>query len=273
VTATPSPGGATTGGVQFVAHAPSYATLATGAAAGGEGGSQPQQPTTQNLSFLDPTFNAVEGQTFSGPIGTFFNPTSSAPPSAYSATVQWGDGATSTGTVSAAVSLASSASAGLTISGSHLYVDDGSYNVQITVNGPGGQTLLINQTTAQVADAPLTGQAVTYGAKPGTYNDVVGSFTDPNALALPKDFTASIGWGDGSTSVGLVNGQAGRFNVTGRHDLPVGTYPVTVTVQDQGGSTTSWTSTLYIGTRPAGSSLLATDPTVSATEGQLSPFP
>jgi RHS repeat-associated protein len=216
------------------------------------------------LSFLDPTFNAVEGQTFSGVIGTFFSPASPTLAAAYAATIRWGDGSASAGTVSGP-----GGAAGWQVAGSHLYSAAGSYGVQISVAGPNGQSLLINHTTALVADAPLTGHAVTYGAAPGPYNDVVGSFSDANPQALPRDFVATIQWGDGSTSVGLVAGQNGLFTVSGLHTYPAGSYAVNVSVQDGSGSTAAWTSTLYLGTTPpAGSNpLLATDPTVAATEG------
>jgi YD repeat-containing protein len=228
----------------------------------------PQRPVPQQLAFLDPIFHAVEGQTFSGVIGTFYNPAGTAPASAYAATIQWGDGSSAAGTVAGP-----GGAAGWQVAGSHLYSAAGSYSVQISVAGPNGQSLLINHTTALVADAPLTGQAVTYGAAPGTYNDVVGSFTDANPQARPGDFQASIQWGDGSTSAGLVSGQGGLFTVTGKHSYPAGTYAVTVAVQDTAGSSTSWTSTLYVGTHPSPATLplLAADPTVSAIEGQSLP--
>jgi PKD repeat protein len=222
----------------------------------------------QTLSFLDPTVNAVEGRTLSGVIGTFFNPGSTAPASAYAATVHWGDGASSAATVGG-----TGAAAGFQISGTHLYHQAGRYNVQINLTGPGGQSLLINHTTAVVAEAPLTGHAVTYGAKPGTYNnDVVGYFSDPNTLSQAKDFSATVAWGDGSTSAGLVNGGNGLFTVTGRHTyVRTGTYSVNVTVRDTGGGTASWTSTLYVGTRPAGTGLLGSDPPIEPVEGVAVP--
>jgi RHS repeat-associated protein len=210
----------------------------------------------------------VEGQTFSGVIGTFYNPGSPGLATAYAATIQWGDGSAAAGTVSGP-----GGAAGWQVAGSHVYSAAGSYSVQINVAGPNGQSLLVNHTTALVADAPLTGQAVIYGAAPGTYNDVVGSFSDANPQAQPRDFVATIRWGDGSTSAGLVSGQGGLFTVTGQHSYPAGTYAVSVAVQDTAGSSTSWTSTLYVGTQPAPAALplLAADPTVSAIEGQSLP--
>src|SRR5262249_53392663 len=62
-----------------------------------------------------------------------------------------------------------------------------------------------------VTAAPLVGQSVTYGAQPGTYNDVVGTFTATDPNAAPEDYLATIDWGDGETSTGLVTGSNGLF--------------------------------------------------------------
>jgi hypothetical protein len=60
----------------------------------------------------------------------------------------------------------------------------------------------------------------------------VATFSDDNPNALPGDFTASIDWGDGQTSAGVVRAAGGGFTVSGGH-----TYtrpgPFTPTVQLQ----------------------------------------
>jgi RHS repeat-associated protein len=250
----------------MIAESPEFiARLSSGSIPSTTDGVSSLSAGPEELSFLDPTLNTVEGQTFSGIVGTFFDPTgTTSTASSYSARVTWGDGASSAGTVSGI-----GGAAGLQVSGSHLYAQAGSYDVRVSISSPAGQSLLINHTTAVVADAPLTGHAVSYGAQAGTYNDVVGYFSDTNHQALPKDFLATIDWADGTTSTGIVAGQTGTYTVSGRHSYKTGTYGVKVVVQDSGGSTSSWTSTLYVGTAPpAGSNpLLAADPTVSATEG------
>jgi hypothetical protein len=226
----------------------------------------PARPTTQRLSFLDPVFNPVEGQDYTGSVATFFDPTNSAPASSYAASIDWGDGQTSAGTVSGP-----GGTGGFDVTGSHTYLAAGSDDVQITITGPDGQVLLVNHTTALIADAPLTGQAVTYaGSAASAYDDVVGSFTDANPNAQPGDFLATIQWGDGATSAGTVSDQGGNYAVSGLHTFTAaGAYSVNVSVQDSGGASASWTSTLYIDTvLPDGTNpLLPTDPTVYSTEG------
>jgi len=129
-------------------------------------------------------------------------------------------------------------------------------------------------TTAQATSGPFTAQGVTYGAAVGSYNDVVGTFTYATAAAVPADFFATIAWGDGTSSTGLVQGQDGQFAVTGMHTFTSsGTFTPKVTVQNLAGTTVNFTSTLFVGqaANPADNpnvpTLLAQDPTVNAVEG------
>ena len=49
------------------------------------------------------------------------------------------------------------------------------------------------------------------------FNDAVASFTDANPGATTADFTATIDWGDATTSAGTVSGPTGGpFTVSGR---------------------------------------------------------
>ena len=217
------------------------------------------------LSYADPDFNTVAGQTYDGVIDSFVD---SGDPSAsatdYIVTISWGDGSTSAGTVSE-----EGGSAGFEISGSHAYQTAGNYSVTAQVyDQDDGQGLQVTA-GAVVADAALSGQPVTYGAPVGFYQDVIGAFTYANSAALPADFIATVNWGDGSTSNGVVVGRDGLFSVTGMHTFnTAGAYSVGVTVQDNAGTVVSWDSTLYIGSQPAGDDvLLAQDPTITPTAG------
>ncbi len=80
-----------------------------------------------------------------------------------------------------------------------------------------------------VTDAPLgqpgNGQPTPTGTTRGTSDTTtVGAFTDPDTLAEPSDFTATINWGDGTaTSTGTVtevaspNPNVVMFDVQGTH--------------------------------------------------------
>src|SRR5205814_10462078 len=48
-------------------------------------------------------------------------------------------------------------------------------------------------------------------------NAVVATFDDINTANVAADFTATIDWGDGTTSAGSVSGSGGTFSVAGTH--------------------------------------------------------
>ena len=123
---------------------------------------------------------------------------------------------------------------------------------------------------ATVADAGLsatgTGVAATEGAalsnvQVGTLTDAAG--TDSN----PTDLSATINWGDGTaTSLAtLVEvGTSGKYTVEGSHTYAeAGSYSISVSYLDAGGSTATSTSTAPVADAP----LSATGKAVAATEG------
>src|SRR6202034_2897964 len=87
---------------------------------------------------------------------TFTDANTGAATSDFSGTIAWGDG-TSTPFTSSAVS---GSNGDFTVSGSHLYADEGSYNATVTINDVGGSTTAVDGITT-VADAPLTAGTVT----------------------------------------------------------------------------------------------------------------
>src|SRR5207244_645063 len=66
----------------------------------------------------------------------------------------------------------------------------------------------------------------------------VASFTDGNRSPDLADFSATIAWGDGMTSAGSITANGtGGFDVSGTHTYTaLGTFTVTVTIHDAGGS-------------------------------------
>src|SRR5206468_9788128 len=48
-------------------------------------------------------------------------------------------------------------------------------------------------------------------------NFQVATFSDPGSSDPASDFTASIDWGDGTTTAGTISGSSGDFTVTGSH--------------------------------------------------------
>src|SRR5204862_5155166 len=106
---------------------------------------------------------------------------------------------------------------GFNVSGSHTYAEEGSYAVSVTVNDVGGGSASANG-SATVADAVLTAAGTSFTATEGAgFSGVVATFTDANAGAPVSDFSATILWGDGTSSAGAVSAANGGFQVSGSH--------------------------------------------------------
>jgi hypothetical protein len=90
-------------------------------------------------------------------------------------------------------------------------------------------------------------------AIPRHYSGSVASFTDSDLTATADMFSASIDWGDGTTSEGVVTGANGSFGVAGSHTY-AGTGPHTITTSIAGtdGSTATASSDVVVYDYPAG---------------------
>jgi hypothetical protein len=180
------------------------------------------------------TVSATEGEGFSGTVATFEDRDTSSTASDYSATIEWGDGAKSTGTVTGG-------SGSFSVSGDHTYAEEQSYPVKVRISDidePNNTAAATS--TATVADAALGAGTLTVPRTSlGQPTSASFSFTDANTGAATADFMASINWGDGSSTPGAVTGGSGNFTVSGSHTYAASaSYPVTVEVTDDGGSKT-----------------------------------
>ncbi|HVX60075.1 MAG TPA: carboxypeptidase regulatory-like domain-containing protein [Pirellulales bacterium] len=208
------------------------------------------------------TILPVGGQSFSGAVATFTGTDPNGQGTDFTAMIDWGDGSSLTaGTISG------SAAAGYTVSGSHVYLEEGANlplkvivadqaNLQTTVSG-----------LANVADAPLTAAAVTFTATEGfTYSGTVATFADADPNGELGDYTAVIDWGDGSSATAgtIAANPGGGFVVTGSHVyVDEGGYAVVVTIADAGGAS----DTAASAANAADAALGATAVTIHATEG------
>jgi hypothetical protein len=113
-------------------------------------------------------------------------------------------------------------------------------NLVITVYNPGSPGETSQPVNFAVHDAPLTATGVTLSAiERQAFSGTVASFTDANPGGQATEFSATIDWGDGTpATVGTISqGTGGSFNVSGDHTYAQkGSYNVTVSVSDQGGS-------------------------------------
>src|SRR5262249_18258755 len=149
---------------------------------------------------------ATEGVPYTGTVATFVDLDPSGLPGSYSATIDWGDGNMSAGAVSLIAGV-------LTITGANTYAEAGSYPIQVTIHDVGSTT---SASTANVADAALNAAGVDVAAIQGiAFSGPVATFTDDNPTAPLSDYTATIDWGDGSVSAGVVSVVAGVLTVSG----------------------------------------------------------
>jgi hypothetical protein len=200
------------------------------------------------VTWADPSISATGGFAFKGTepasvggtVATFTDPDTSATAGEYSATVDWGDGSSSAGTISGG-------SGSFTVTGSHTYADEGSYTISVTITDVDNASNTATVTdSASIADAALSASGLSL-VSPPTYTGPVATFTDANNTSTTADFTATIDWGDGSNSIGTVVGGAGSFTVDGSHTYgSLGPFTIKVHIVDDGGSTADATSTIVI---------------------------
>ncbi len=193
--------------------------------------------------------SGVEGASLSSIVASFVNANPFFAPgdpagSAYSATIDWGDGTTSSGTIQPDPKNLGR----YEVVGQHLYTEDGVYTDRIAITDtqgarPTGPVV----GTVTVQDAPLSGTSVTFSPTEGlAFTGTVATFTDANPGAQAGDYAVSIDWGDGTPghpdlSPGTVSQPGGPgtpFAVSGTHTYAQeGTYlPVSVTITDGGSS-------------------------------------
>ena len=212
--------------------------------------------TDAPLAATATTISAVEGSPFSGVVASFTDPNPGATPSDYTATIAWGDGQTSTGTVTA------NGTGGFDVAGTNTYAEEGSYGIIVTIRDVGGASATANS-TATVGDAALFASGTAISAVEGNaFSGVVASFTDANPNATAADYTATITWGDGQTSAGIITANGGgSFNVAGVNTYAEeGFYAVTVTIRDMGGASAGASSSAAV----ADAGLTASGTTISA---------
>jgi hypothetical protein len=185
--------------------------------------------------------SATEGKSFSGTVATFTDPDANATASEYSATITWGDGSTSTGSITGS-------GGSFTVTGSHKYGEEGSNAVSVTItDADNTSNAATASTTAKVADAALHGTSGSPTRTGTNVSGTVATFTDDDPGGTVSDYTASINWGDGTTTTGTVTAGTGKFNVGGSHTYTKsGTFVVTVTIKDKGGSTTTASESVTI---------------------------
>src|SRR3989440_206021 len=204
-------------------------------------------------------YNGRELQPLNNIVLATFKGDNNEPASAFKVTINWGDGTTSTGTVSGP-----DQNGNFTVTGSHTYAEDGEqemdlvdvFTITVTISN---QNIATVTDTANIAEesevlSAQGGFVITGKELQPLTNVVVATFKgDGNEPA--SAFKVTINWGDGTTSTGTVTGpdQNGNFIVTGSHTYPeegeveqdaVDAYTITVTISNQNTATVTDTANI-----------------------------
>ena len=186
-------------------------------------------------------------------VASFTDGPDTSPPSDFSSSINWGDGSpSSAGSVTQPGGPKTPYA--VTVTAGHTYVEEGSFSTAVTVSDTNLPTINTGTggASATVTDAPLTATATQPSIADATtataFSAAVASFTDGNPAAASSDFTATINWGDSSSSAGTLSQPGGTgtaFVVSGTHTYASnGTYPISVSVTDAGSSTLSIANTV-----------------------------
>jgi hypothetical protein len=172
------------------------------------------------------------------------------------------------------------------IQGVHTYTNTGHYTITATVTDQNGNsTTVTSQATVALENtlSPPSSDLATVGIET---NLPLGTFTAPQADANASDFTATIDWGDGTTSTGVVSmgtpsdgvGTPPEMIVTGTHTYDRGaSYEVHVTITD--GNTLVATGVANVLVEPSDplppivAPITVVDPPVAVPPGGGSPAP
>jgi uncharacterized repeat protein (TIGR01451 family) len=239
--------------------------------------------TTATISVADAALTAgtasasggVEGVTATSLGATFSDANPAAPTSDFSGTINWGDGHT-TNFTSADVS---GSGGSYTVSGSHQYAEEGSFSITVTVVHGTASNVQVTG-TAVVTDpqisTPVAANLPSSGQEGAAITAITGiaTFTDPAGVGVETaagDFTATINWGDTTSSPGTVVSLGGgnyRVDAPGHtyveESVSGSPYSVTVTVKhDALAVLTSNAQTIAISDQPIST------PVVTAPGGVL----
>jgi PKD repeat protein len=224
--------------------------------------------TTTAFTVKAQPFTTPEGTSYTGQVASITDTDLTATASSYTATINWGDGNTTTGVVSGSNGSFTVSASG---TGAHTYADEGSDTFTVTVQK--GSQQQSDHATATVTEADtlsITGTAIT-PTEGTSFSGTVATFTTTYTGNVASDFVATIDWGDGNTTTGVVSGSNGSFTVSASGTVAhtyadEGAYSITVTVKDDspGTATISAKTSITVG---EADTLSVTASSISPTEG------
>jgi hypothetical protein len=174
------------------------------------------------------TLSAVEGASAALTLATFTD-AAPLPVTSYLVTINWGDGTTSTGTVQPGANVGS-----YVVTGNHKFVDEGSYQVTVSVSRGTGPAASVTD-AANVSDPNVvaTGGLSLQAQRGSDTTLTVATFTDPGGSESLGNYSATVNWGDGTTTAGTIsfNVATSVFSVSGTHNYQnSGKFTLTVSI-------------------------------------------
>jgi LPXTG-motif cell wall-anchored protein len=205
---------------------------------------------------------ATQNLTFSGPVATATDAVAGQPIVDYSATIDWGDGTTTAASSIAAVG------GTLTVNGNHAWAQPGTFSVTttLTVNGVVTATATVTSTATVAPELVATPIAIT-ATEGVAFSGPVATATDADTSHLASDYTATINWGDGTTSAASsITDSAGALTITASHTWAApGTFTVTTTLTVSGLTTASVTVSSTATVAPTATTTTTSTTTTSTT--------
>ena len=231
--------------------------------------SNPVVPPTSVLTAAGTTFTATKGISVSPVLATFTDSHTGQAASHYTATINWGDSTTSSGTISLV-------NGKFQVSGTHTYTAAGTFTATINITDPEGgsaaptsKATVSNPVVIPPGGSVLKGTAVSAAGTKGLAFSglLLATFTDTKTGQPVSAYNATINWGDGTSSAGVVsfNTTTKLFQVAGAHTYhKAATFNPLISITDSSGGSTTVTGKIYI----ADSVMHAFPTTITATAGK-----
>lgn len=165
---------------------------------------------------------AIEAFAQSFNLGSFFDPDGGP----WTVDVNWGDNSPHT-----VFTAATSGSLGIR---THTFVEDGAYNVTVTVTDSTNRAASATYQVSAAEPAITVSAPITAKGKK-VNNDVVATFVHGVGAEPASAFLATIDWGDGTSSAGIITKSGSTYTVNGTHTYAKGgKHTVTTTVTEIG---------------------------------------
>jgi hypothetical protein len=189
---------------------------------------------------------AEAGRPFSGTIATFQDANALDQAINFTATISWGDGTTSGGTV------LSDGSGGFVIQGTHTYTSADTLPVSVSLshtNASAVEATFATKATVSKAFYAIEG-ATLQGTSGASLSGVLAKFLDFSPSDVGS-YSATVNWGDGTTSAGRVSEYGGQYVVFASHTYAqAGTMSYRVEISEGGSAAISTRGSITVAAAP-----------------------